>query len=400
MQLKLISTQQNADELEQQLQSEQQSSQQKLQQLQAELAAVEQELEPLQAKAGVAEQLEKQLKALQDAENNAKAELDKLRQESKKALTDLQNRDHDVTELKAMLEEFENKLHQATKTETQAVALNKRLQAQLEQLQNSVNGQSNAAMASNNTVDNSAELTQLLAERDDAQQQLTRAQQLTERLTAERDEALAALKAAQQNQAQASEAATPAAVPDVDAALLEEQQAQAKVAADTINKLEKELETLSKQLSEVSKELDHAKHEAEEQRDNALKAQEQLDAMQKAQAADIDDSQDVQATLEQLRANNAMLKEQSAITANHQAEQREVIRQLREELQQQRDLVADMQLEKDKFQKQKAQLEQQVSFVKDNAAATIERLTRYREQAQEKIEKLEKKLGGRPSDQL
>ena len=95
-----------------------------------------------------------------------------------------------------------------------------------------------------------------------------------------------------------------------------------------------------------------------------------------------------------------MLKEQSAITANHQAEQREVIRQLREELQQQRDLVADMQLEKDKFQKQKAQLEQQVSFVKDNAAATIERLTRYREQAQEKIEKLEKKLGGRPSDQL
>ena len=129
------------------------------------------------------------------------------------------------------------------------------------------------------------------------------------------------------------------------------------------------------------------------QRDNAFKAQEQLDAMEKAQhTADIDDSQDIQATLEQLKANNAMLKEQSAITANHQAEQREVIRQLREELQQQRDLVADLQLEKDKFQKQKAQLEQQVSFVKDNAAATIERLTRYREQAQEKIEKLEKKL--------
>ena len=97
--------------------------------------------------------------------------------------------------------------------------------------------------------------------------------------------------------------------------------------------------------------------------------------------------------LEQLRANNAMLKEQSAITAGHQAEQREVIRQLREELQQQRDAVADMQLEQDKLKKQKSQLEQQVSFVKDNAAATIERLTRYREQAQEKIEKLEKKLG-------
>ena len=47
----------------------------------------------------------------------------------------------------------------------------------------------------------------------------------------------------------------------------------------------------------------------------------------------------------------------------------------------------------DQVQKQKNQLEQQVSFVKDNAAATIERLTRYREQAQEKIEKLEKKLG-------
>jgi gas vesicle protein len=51
-----------------------------------------------------------------------------------------------------------------------------------------------------------------------------------------------------------------------------------------------------------------------------------------------------------------------------------------------------MQLEQDKLAKQKSQLEQQVSFVKDNAAATIERLTRYREQAQEKIEKLEKKL--------
>src|SRR5690606_7450453 len=113
--------------------------------------------------------------------------------------------------------------------------------------------------------------------------------QITEKLTTERDDALTKHEQALQ---QHNNAADPAPV---------EQNALNQQAEETISSQEKELETLSKQLSELNKELDHSRREADVQRDNAFKAQEQLDAMQKAQqTADIDDSQDVQATLEQL----------------------------------------------------------------------------------------------------
>ncbi|CAM5225279.1 hypothetical protein ALON55S_08602 [Alishewanella longhuensis] len=87
-----------------------------------------------------------------------------------------------------------------------------------------------------------------------------------------------------------------------------------------------------------------------------------------------------------------MLKHQSALTANHQTEQRETIKQLRDEVAQQRELVQKVQAERYQWAKQKLQLEEQVNFVKSNSAATIERLTRYREQAQERIEQLERRL--------
>lgn len=378
LQLKLIAAQQAQDELEEQLQNEQQLNQQKLQQLQSELASAEQELEPLQAKVKAQEQLEQQVKLLEEAKAKVAAELDAAQKASKKTLLDLQTREHDVTELQAMLNEFENKLHQATKTETQAVALTKRLQAQLEQAQRALEDQEPGNYTAAAVVTNDSNNDALILELTESQQQLASAQRLVEQLTAERDQALSKLE---QNQQQEPMVA------------LETNTSNEQDLA-TIAQQEQELDTLNQQLTKLNKELDHIKREAEVQRDSALKAQEQLDAMQNVQSSEVDDSQDIQATLAQLRNNNAMLKEQSAITANHQSEQREVIRQLREELQQQRDLVADIQLEKDKLKKERSQLEQQVSFVKDNAAATIERLTRYREQAQEKIEKLEKKLNG------
>ncbi|GHG59284.1 hypothetical protein GCM10010919_01680 [Alishewanella longhuensis] len=96
--------------------------------------------------------------------------------------------------------------------------------------------------------------------------------------------------------------------------------------------------------------------------------------------------------IEQLRTNIALLKHQSALTANHQAEQRETIKLLREEITQQQEIVQKVQVERYQWAKQKLQLEEQVNFVKSNSAATIERLTRYREQAQERIEQLEQKL--------
>lgn len=94
----------------------------------------------------------------------------------------------------------------------------------------------------------------------------------------------------------------------------------------------------------------------------------------------------------QLRTTIALLRHQSALTANHQAEQRELIKQLRDELALQREQVQKIQVERYQWAKQKLQLEEQVNFVKSNSAATIERLTRYREQAQERIEQLEQQL--------
>lgn len=96
--------------------------------------------------------------------------------------------------------------------------------------------------------------------------------------------------------------------------------------------------------------------------------------------------------VEQLRTNIALLRHQCALTTNHQAEQRETIKQLREELAQQHEIMQKIQVERYQWSKQKLQLEEQVNFVKSNSAATIERLTRYREQAQERIEQLEQKL--------
>lgn len=106
------------------------------------------------------------------------------------------------------------------------------------------------------------------------------------------------------------------------------------------------------------------------------------------QAPDTDNCNDIA----QLRTTIALLRHQSALTANHQAEQRELIKQLRDELAQQREQVQKIQVERYQWAKQKLQLEEQVNFVKNNSAATIERLTRYREQAQERIEQLEQKL--------
>lgn len=106
------------------------------------------------------------------------------------------------------------------------------------------------------------------------------------------------------------------------------------------------------------------------------------------QAPDTDNCNDIA----QLRTTIALLRHQSALTVNHQAEQRELIKQLRDELAQQREQVQKIQVERYQWAKQKLQLEEQVNFVKSNSAATIERLTRYREQAQERIEQLEQKL--------
>jgi chromosome segregation ATPase len=87
-----------------------------------------------------------------------------------------------------------------------------------------------------------------------------------------------------------------------------------------------------------------------------------------------------------------MLKQQSALTASHQQENREVMKQVRDEVQKVREQMQAVQSQRLQWDKQKMQLEDQVNFVKTNSAATIERLTRYREQAQEKIEKLEQRI--------
>jgi chromosome segregation ATPase len=128
------------------------------------------------------------------------------------------------------------------------------------------------------------------------------------------------------------------------------------------------------------------------QRNLVTELQQQIEHLQQAQSAQGSDQPDLQQLVDQLRASNNLMKEQSSVTTNHQAEQRETIKQLRDELQQQRDKMQDVLVDKNQWVKQKNQLEEQVSFVKSNATATIERLTRYREQAQEKIEKLEQNL--------
>ena len=275
-----------------------------------------------------------------------------------------------------MLSEFENKLQQATKTEMQAVAQSRRLQLQLDQLQQAQEEGSNASA-------DTSQQDAIIAERDKALQQVAELEALQANLTEERDAALDQVAIEQKQLAKLQSAQQPDNNAELEAALAAQQQlvADHKTALDSL-KAEREA----------------AQQEADSQRNLVAELQQQIDHLQQVQSEKGSDQPDLQQLVDQLRASNNMMKDQSSITANHQAEQRETIKQLRDELQQQRDQMQAMLVDKNGWSKQKQQLEEQVSFVKSNATATIERLTRYREQAQEKIEKLEQKLRDQQKD--
>lgn len=165
------------------------------------------------------------------------------------------------------------------------------------------------------------------------------------------------------------------------------QEAEQKAAS-----LQQKIDTFDQEFAAVANERDQAQLQHEQLANQHTQLEGEHQQLQASLQRKDEQLAEQQPLVDKLKNENNLLKEQSAVAAKHQESQREDIKLLREQTQAQTEKLQQSQQEKAQFEDEAQKLQEQVRFLKNNSASTIERLTASNEQYQQKFKELEDQL--------